>query len=48
VICRVRATLDVTAPGSTLLAEEHCAGLRAERERRSGMELLSVAEAPLR
>jgi hypothetical protein len=48
VICRVRAALEVTAPGSSVLAEEHCAGTRAERERRNGAALLSVAEAPQR
>lgn len=46
VICRMRAALDIVAPGSALLAEERRAGTRAEGERRRGADPLSVAEAP--
>lgn len=48
VLCRVRAKLDVTSPGSPVLFELGCAGLRTQRERRDGEAVLSVAEAPLR
>ncbi|WP_240046773.1 transglycosylase [Paracraurococcus ruber] len=43
VLCRVRAKLEVTSPGSPVLADAGCAGTMA-RERRNGEALLSVAE----
>jgi hypothetical protein len=44
VICRVRAKLEVTAPGSTVLQDASCGGNIA-RERRNGAMLLEIAEA---
>ena len=46
VICRVRAKLGVTAPGSDLLRDQACAGAEAARLRRNGEVLLEVAEMP--
>jgi hypothetical protein len=48
VLCRVRAKLDVTAPGSPVLADQGCAGSMAVRDRQNGAVLLSVAEMPAR
>ncbi|TCZ65430.1 transglycosylase [Roseicella aquatilis] len=45
VICRVRARLDLVAPGSAALADAGCAGVTAERERRGAAGLLSIAQA---
>ncbi|MDO9706753.1 transglycosylase [Paracraurococcus lichenis] len=47
VLCRVRAKLEVTSPGSPVLADAGCAGSLA-RDRRNGEALLSVAEMPAR
>jgi hypothetical protein len=44
VVCRVRAKLEVTAPGSPVLADEGCAGTMAARDRQNGATLLNVAE----
>lgn len=44
-ICRVRAKLEVTAPGSDILSGTGCAGGEMARVRRSGAALLEVAEA---
>lgn len=48
VLCRVRAKLGVTAPGSTLLADQGCSSVEDARLRRSGESLLEVAEMPER
>jgi len=45
-LCQVRAKLEVTAPGSDLLADVGCGGTEFVRARRSGAALLEVAEAP--
>ncbi|MFC7474232.1 transglycosylase [Dankookia sp. GCM10030260] len=45
VLCRVRAKLEVTAPGSPVLADQGCAGSMAARDRQNGATLLNVAEA---
>lgn len=45
VLCRVRAKLEVTAPGSPVLSDARCASDMA-REMRNGAILLSVAEMP--
>jgi hypothetical protein len=47
-ICRVRAKLEVTAPGSDVLTGAGCAGRDMVRVRRSGAALLEVAEAPMK
>ena len=44
VLCRVRAKLEVTAPGSPVLADEGCAGTTASRDQQNGATLLNVAE----
>jgi hypothetical protein len=44
VLCRVKAKLEVTAPGSPVLAGEGCAGTMAARDRQNGISLLNVAE----
>ncbi len=44
-ICRVRAKLEVTAPGSGLLDAAPCSQAEIARVRRSGASLLEVAEA---
>jgi hypothetical protein len=44
VLCRVRAKLEVTAPGSPVLADQGCAGSAAARDRQNGAALLDVAE----
>jgi hypothetical protein len=44
VICRVRAKLEVAAPGSPALRDAPCGG-DAARERRNGAALLEIAEA---
>jgi hypothetical protein len=46
VMCRVRAKLEVTAPGSDLLHDQGCSQGEIARVRRSGAALLEVAEAP--
>ncbi|WP_235907817.1 transglycosylase [Siccirubricoccus phaeus] len=46
VMCRVRAKLEVTAPGSNLLPDAGCSPVEMARIRRSGAALLEVAEAP--
>jgi hypothetical protein len=46
VMCRVRAKLEVTAPGSELLRDQGCSEGEIARVRRSGVALLEVAEAP--
>ncbi|MBC4015736.1 transglycosylase [Siccirubricoccus deserti] len=46
VMCRVRAKLEVTAPGSDLLHDQGCSQGEIARVRRSGTTLLEVAEAP--
>jgi hypothetical protein len=46
VMCRVRAKLEVTAPGSGLLQDQGCSEGESARVRRSGVALLEVAEAP--
>lgn len=45
VLCRIRAKLDVTAPGSPVLADTGCAGSMAARDRQNGAALLNVAES---
>ncbi|MBL6080678.1 transglycosylase [Belnapia sp. T18] len=44
VVCRVRAKLEVTAPGSTLLRGQPCRKAEAMQARRNGATLLEVAE----
>ncbi len=44
-ICRIRAKLEVTAPGSGLLQEQPCSPAEIARLRRNGAALLEVAEA---
>ncbi len=44
-ICRVRAKLEVTAPGSDALSGANCAGRDQAMTRRSGRVLLELAEA---
>ncbi len=46
VLCRVRAKLEVVAPGSAVLAGHGCSGAEEARLRRSGEALLEVAEMP--
>lgn len=46
--CRVRARLEVVAPGSPLLRGHGCNGVEAARLRRNGEALLEVAEMPER
>jgi hypothetical protein len=46
VMCRVRAKLEVTAPGSEVLQDHGCSAGEIARIRRSGVALLEVAEAP--
>ncbi|MCO6419526.1 transglycosylase [Siccirubricoccus sp. KC 17139] len=46
VMCRVRAKLEVTAPGSQVLPDAGCSPTEMARIRRSGEALLEVAEAP--
>lgn len=46
VLCRVRAKLEVTAPGSNLLRDAGCNEGEIARIRRNGVALLEVAEAP--
>jgi len=46
VLCRVRAKLEVAAPGSAVLADAPCNGAEIARVRRSGATLLEIAEAP--
>jgi hypothetical protein len=46
VLCRVRAKLEVVAPGSRLLDGQPCSATEAARLRRSGEALLEVAEMP--
>lgn len=48
VLCRVRARLEVTAPGSDLLGGVRCSGSDIARLRRNGAALLELAEAPER
>jgi hypothetical protein len=45
VICRVRAKLEVTAPGLDLLQSRACPNDEARQARRNGTALLEVAEA---
>lgn len=45
VLCRVRAKLEVTAPGSDVLGNPGCSGTEIARVRRSGATLLEIAEA---
>ncbi|HYZ33166.1 MAG TPA: transglycosylase, partial [Crenalkalicoccus sp.] len=45
-LCRVRAKLEVIAPGSEVLAGPDCPALEAARARRNGALLLELAEAP--
>lgn len=45
VLCRVRAKLEVTAPGSDVLGDAGCSGTEIARVRRSGATLLEIAEA---
>ena len=45
VLCRVRAKLEVTAPGSALIDGDACGGSELARIRRNGQTLLEVAEA---
>jgi hypothetical protein len=47
-LCRVRAKLDVTSPGSPVLADHGCARWMAARDRQNGEVLLRVAEMPAR
>lgn len=44
VVCRVRAKLEVTAPGSALLRGQPCPEAEARQARRDGAALLEVAE----
>ncbi|WP_236552470.1 transglycosylase [Belnapia sp. F-4-1] len=44
VVCRVRAKLEVTAPGSALLRGQSCREAEAMQARRNGATLLEVAE----
>jgi hypothetical protein len=46
VLCRVRAKLEVTAPGSPVLADYACSETMTARLRRNGVALLEVAEMP--
>lgn len=46
VICRIRAKLEVTAPGSGLLQDQPCSTAEIARLRRNGAALLEVAEMP--
>ncbi len=43
-VCRVRAKLDVTSPGSDLFRDRNCDGSHAERVRRNGAIHLATAE----
>lgn len=45
VVCRVRAKLDVVAPGQDALSGAGCGGTAMARARRNGSQLLEVAEA---
>jgi hypothetical protein len=45
VLCRVRAKLEVTAPGSNVLHDSGCSSDHIARVRRSGVTLLEIAEA---
>ena len=44
VLCRVRAKLEVTAPGSALLRDQSCPEGETQEARRNGAALLEVAE----
>ena len=44
VVCRVRAKLEVTAPGSPLLQDQSCPEGETQEARRNGAALLEVAE----
>ena len=44
VMCRVRAKLEVTAPGSDLLQATSCREAETRQARRNGQTLLEVAE----
>ena len=46
VLCRVRAKLEVTAPGSAVLRDQGCSSVEEARLRRTGETLLEVAEMP--
>lgn len=48
VLCRIKAKLDVTAPGSPVLADTGCAGTMTARDRENGAALLDVAEMATR
>ncbi len=48
VLCRVRAKLEATAPGSPVLADQGCAGSVTARDRQNGAVLLNVAEMRVR